>query len=349
MEFFKELTPNYNHKAERRLMMKPFKYIDNEHFDNIKKSDKECYNYMKLSPLDKDRENNLALFYCSYDMNKAYHTAIYEYSKDYEEIPVFSASDIIEEYNGDRIVDKYYYFINKNGMHKLRNNEITKGYYSNILHGFEIKFLLDRKIINRKDISHHKKCSYSIFVGRLKEIFRKVRKSNRKDTEVFRNEFFCNSGIFGKTYKKYPKIKLQCEKEDDRKILYKNHNVEGKMVELSGKTDIEIYRKNKYRYKNNRNTYNFIIAKTREVMMCKMESILKKNIAKNNKIYKINTDSFTIRRIRNVNYGDNKPKDFKIEEKIKFVLCRNARTRIFDCNECIKKTKNELDKAINKI
>lgn len=310
----KKITPNFFHLSEERIIMKSF--------------------WLNLGEeVPYEEWNN----YETFDMNKAFHTVLYSYTDDKEEIPVFTVRDLFEPFNcEDFVMSKYYYLISKEGSQKMRNNMVTSGYYDNLLHGFEVLYILNQRIINKSDILFVKKPSYHILTFKFKEALAAILIKFHINEQNFKDKYPLYNGLLGMIFKRFNIITIQCSTGLDAELIYTIRADNASLItNIEGDT-VNFGKKQIYRYINNRNLYNFVIARTRFVMMKTIKRIGLQPI-------KITTDSVTYLKTTDVEI----PRDFKIE-KTHFNIV-NPRVYYHDGNKIIAETKENLKIFFDKI
>lgn len=294
--------------------------------------------------------------YTCFDMNKAFYTCLYDLTDKDEKIPVFTVFDDIKECDImqiDEILDYAYYFICEEEFLKwgeFNKPAFLKGRLNNMLHGFELKFLINckPKAILLSSIIGVKKPSYTVSVGSFLKTLEKIYTKAEATHPDIKKVFALYNGLFGRVQTKCNKVSLNCLKSDCQ-LLMECHKsitiepIEGEDPETGLYSASVMLNKPKYLYLNCRNVYNFVVAKTNLKMMEFINDLDSFQAGTAKRIIKLKTDGIVISGNYDINYLPEKWRPyFKVEEAN---LKSFAVSKTFiNVNELIKSTDEELTK-----
>jgi len=275
-DFCEQFSDNYFYKSEHSILVCALLY--NDKTANIDEYEYGCI-----------------------DMNKAYYNSLMDTTDD-NRIPVFTCSDMIKKYEGDRIEDCGIYFMSIKGMDKLKMNDITKGYVTNIMHGMEIKFMLREKIIDESDIEYSKIPTYFGRVRDVKRMLNKIathdaekiddlveqdKEMNRGLDDIKARYTILYNGLLGRRMTRELNIIYENLKDIDIELLKLTNGIDNYSEETGvGK---KVTKTSKYMYLNNRNIYNYVISLTNLKMMRLIKRLKKDGMC----ISRISVDSVT--------------------------------------------------------
>lgn len=263
--FFKKIYPNFTFISEKSLGMKSLLYCNKDLYDKL------VYEI---------------------DMNKAFYTIAYKILKDDDMYPIFTVSDIYEEYNKTDLVihENYYYLISENSLKILKDY----GIITNSLQGCIVKFFIENNIITNNDIEFVKIPFYS---GEWKNV--KQRINSISETCDIKKSFIFYNGLLGKLYNDYSKTisgiypsdyNLLNDKDDYNDIYWLCEDCENddNFVNKEFYTTFS-YNKSSFRYINTVNIYNHIISQCNLFLLKTLFSIKNSNPEAN--LIKIRVDS----------------------------------------------------------
>lgn len=344
-EFYKGTHPNFKYLAEDKLKMKSLIYISDD-IENLK---------------------------YEIDMNKCYFNMAYKILPNSFKYPIFTATEMYEEFNEDMEIDElYYYLISESSLKTLKQYGIT----SNSQTGYIIKYLIDEEYLSIHNIEYYKKPTYigewKNFKKRIDDLiknnFEKLKKEKEKEEErelkeeeleelkkksnIEKTYIFYN-GTLGISYDHYyKKINnvMACDfnllnDEDDRQAPwiplfdYKNKDI-SKYEDITSFTQ----RDKKYRYINTCNLYDTIVSQVNLYMLKALIEILKEN--EGAKLLKIKVDSLGFD--REIEIPEEFQEYFKIVENPK-IYTQKISQRYYNGEEIKKHCIDELNECVKNI
>ena len=289
--------------------------------------------------------------YVTYDMKKCYYNILFKMcieDMNEDRIGIFHAVDLIEEYKQEDIEDHFVYFVSKEGLDKLEKY----GWNKSMLHGFNVKMMIRKKVISKRDITHVKVPSGYTTVGYIRErmdkvekILQELNKTTEKTPKYFR---LCN-GIMGKKFSGDKDMIVRVRSDDDIKLLKASYpNSVTSVKEDDDVTRLTIRRRtSKYLHFNSRSIYDYVVNRANYFVNEFQFEVEKLNYS----VYNIRTDSLQIK-AKDIKELESKLSTTKmyqwfIKEKVKAVTideetCRDIYIEHMDINKIIEETKNEI-------
>jgi hypothetical protein len=252
--FFRNITPNFNYKADNNKLQSLL-YV----------------------------ANNMAEFNTEeYDMKKAYYNMASNIINETEECPVFSVDSIWQKLTTDIIHNYNYYLIKRPALDKLSKYGIN----TNLQAGYIINFLLNKNMISISDIKYEKKASYTI---KWQVMQNRIESLKIKLGDKLKDEYIFYNGILGKTDSHKTTSIINITQEDINLLNYNQQTdqftdewhmqnpIEEEGVEQDLKYVKGIKTTNYFRHINTSNIYDFVVGRTSLFLLTVMFDILEKN------------------------------------------------------------------------
>jgi len=252
--FFRNITPNFNYKADNN----------------------------KLQSLLYVANNMLEFNTEEYDMKKAYYTIASNIINEDEECPVFSVDSIWQKLTTDIIQNYNYYLIKKSALHKLSKY----GFNTNLQAGYIINFLLNKNMISISDVKYEKKASYTI---KWQVMQNRIESLKTKLGDKLKDEYIFYNGILGKTDTHKTTSIINITQEDINLLNYNQQTeqftddwhmqnpIEEEGVEQDLKYVKGIKTTNYFRHINTSNIYDFVVGRTSLFLLTVMFEIFEQN------------------------------------------------------------------------
>jgi hypothetical protein len=228
-----------------------------------------------------------------WDMTSAYDTVVRKLADETEEIPVFTAHDIVEEFDHslDDIVDYGYYWVGKATSDRWQAGGVAyaKARINDILTGYEARYLIKRGHLSKREITYQKTPSYTTTLSKFRA---KLDAVCGGAAEAARGKSYpLYNGMLGRPATRDGWMCFTGASLADVELLAANRDATtfDAHEHLDGTFQIRTKVKyGKYLYFNNRNLYNYVVGRTNLEMMRFIDETLAENPGA--RVLKIKTD-----------------------------------------------------------